>query len=69
MKIKCENVVICGNYDCAMNFDGKCPRTVIALGSDGRCTMYRTKYKIAPTNVGFNVQTKPTKPFDMETSE
>lgn len=39
MKIKCENVVVCGNYKCGLNLDGACIHTVIALDADGKCAM------------------------------
>ena len=35
MKIKCENVVICGNYDCSLNCEGACIRNVVALDANG----------------------------------
>ena len=43
MKIKCENIVTCGNYNCALNYDGACIRTVVALDNDGKCVMCRPK--------------------------
>ena len=45
MKIKCENVVVCGNYKCELNLDGACIRTVIALDADGKCSLFRQKEK------------------------
>lgn len=48
MKIKCENIVTCGNYNCALNYDGACIRTVIALDSDGKCVMCRPKNNPIP---------------------
>ena len=45
MKIKCENVVVCGNYKCMLNLDGACIRTVIALDADGKCTLFRQTEK------------------------
>ena len=41
MKIKCENVVVCGNYKCTLNQDGKCTRAVVALDATGKCSMAR----------------------------
>lgn len=41
MKIKCENVVVCGNYKCLINKEGKCIRTVVALDTTGKCGMVR----------------------------
>lgn len=40
MKIKCENVVACGNYKCARNYDGACIHTVVALDADGKCVLF-----------------------------
>jgi hypothetical protein len=39
MKIKCENVVVCGNYKCTLNQEGKCIRAVVALDATGKCSM------------------------------
>ena len=61
MKMKCENIVTCGNYNCALNCEGACIRTVVALGCDGKCVMYKPKAKPA--------ETKTNKPFDVETSK
>ena len=49
MKIKCENVVVCGNYKCELNLDGACIRTVIALDADGKCSLYRQKERTERT--------------------
>jgi hypothetical protein len=40
MKIKCENVVACGNYKCARNYDGACIHSVVALDADGKCVLF-----------------------------
>jgi hypothetical protein len=61
MKMKCENIVTCGNYNCALNYDGACIRTVVALDNDGKCVMYKPKAKPA--------ESKPKKPFDVEASK
>jgi hypothetical protein len=61
MKMKCENIVTCGNYNCELNYDGACIRTVVALDGDGKCVMCKPKPKLA--------ETKPNKPFDVETSK
>ena len=61
MKMKCENIVTCGNYNCELNCEGACIRTVVALDGDGKCIMYKPKPKL--------VEDKPTKAFDMETSK
>ena len=61
MKIKCENIVTCGNYNCELNYDGACIRTVVALDGDGKCVMCKPKTKLA--------EAKPNKPFDVETSK
>lgn len=46
MKIKCENVVVCGNYKCDLNIDGACIRTVIALDANGKCSLFRQEEKV-----------------------
>lgn len=46
MKIKCENVVVCGNYDCSLNCEGACIRSVVALDSEGKCAMCKPKRMI-----------------------
>ena len=61
MKMKCENIVTCGNYNCELNYEGACYRTVVALDGDGKCVMCKPKVKLA--------ETKPNKPFDVETSK
>ena len=57
MKIKCENVVVCGNYKCELNFDGGCIHTVVALDGDGKCVMYKPKSEANPIS---NDDDKPT---------
>lgn len=67
MKIKCENVVICGNYECSLNCEGACIRSVIALNGNGKCAMCKPKEYVktpAPAQL-----TKPNKPYDCETSK
>lgn len=61
MKMKCENIVTCGNYNCGLNYDGACIRTVVALDGNGKCVMCKPKTNPA--------ETKPNKPFDVEASE
>ena len=43
MKMKCENIVTCGNYNCELNCEGACIRTVVALDSNGKCVMCKPK--------------------------
>lgn len=44
MKIKCENVVRCGNYNCCHNTDGYyCAKAVVALDTSGKCAFVRPK--------------------------
>ena len=61
MKMKCENIVTCGNYNCELNCEGVCIRTVVALDGDGKCVMCKPKVK--------PVETKSNKPYDVETSK
>ena len=43
MKIKCENVIVCGNYGCAWNCDGRCGQDVVALDANGKCALVKPK--------------------------
>ena len=46
MKVSCENVVRCANTNCIHNNDGySCRHIVVAIGSDGRCALRKTKDK------------------------
>lgn len=40
MKIKCENIVACGNYKCELNLNGACIHTVVALDACGKCVLF-----------------------------
>lgn len=62
MKVKCENIVRCANTECIHNLNGySCHHIVVAIGSDGRCALCKSKDKPA--------QNKPVKPYDVETSK
>ena len=43
MKIKCENIVICGNYNCAWNYDCRCSHDVVSLDANGKCALEKPK--------------------------
>ena len=43
MKIKCENVIVCGNYGCVWNHDGRCGQDVVALDVNGKCALVKPK--------------------------
>lgn len=66
MKIKCENVVVCGNYDCSLNCEGACIRSVVALDGEGKCAMCKPKQYV---RAEATVPNKPNKPFDVEASK
>ena len=66
MKIKCENVVVCGNYNCSLNCEGACIRSVVALDGNGKCAMCKPKHYVKTDTPA---QNKPNKPFDVETSK
>ena len=66
MKMKCENIVTCGNYNCELNCEGACIRTVIALDGEGKCVMCKPKPVPKDTAVAPN-KSRPA--FDMETSK
>jgi hypothetical protein len=51
MKIKCENVVRCGNRNCVHNTDGYyCKNTVISLDASGVCAFRNSKPVKPKTN-------------------
>lgn len=52
MKIKCENVVACGNYNCVHNTEAHCVRKVVALDASGKCVLFNQKRLVgaAPAN-------------------
>lgn len=56
MKMKCENIITCGNYNCELNCEGACIRTVVALDGDGKCVMCKSKPK--PKYEGITVHYK-----------
>ena len=67
MKIKCENVIVCGNYNCVWNCGGRCGgQDVIALDGSGKCVLAKPKPVPKDTTVAPN-KSKPI--FDMETSK
>lgn len=43
MKIKCENVVACGNYNCCYNSEAYCIKRVVALDASGKCVLFTSK--------------------------
>ena len=43
MKIKCENVIVCGNYGCVWNHDGRCGQDVVALDVNGKWALVKPK--------------------------
>lgn len=49
MKIKCENVVRCGNYNCCHNSETFCVKAVVALDEAGKCVFYKSK-NVSKTN-------------------
>ena len=66
MKIKCENVIICGNYNCAWNCDCHCGHEVIALDGNGKCSLEKPKAYVktdAPAQIKHNAA------FDVEASK
>ena len=53
MKMKCENIVACGNYNCELNYDGICIRTVVSLDREGICVICKLKPKYEGTTVHY----------------
>ena len=43
MKIKCENVIVCGSYGCHWNCDGRCIQDVVALDNTGKCALAKPR--------------------------
>ena len=43
MKVKCENIVTCGNYKCAYNYFSTCSKNVVALDENGKCVLFKNK--------------------------
>ena len=67
MKIKCENIVRCGNLNCVHNHDGYiCLKTVVALDVNGRCAFCQPKSVPKDIAVAPN-KSKPA--FDVEASK
>lgn len=54
MKIKCENVIVCGNYNCAWNCDGRCGQDVVALDANGKCALVKPRPALKDTAVAQN---------------
>lgn len=46
MKVKCENLVVCGNYNCERNSEGYCIHRAIALDASGKCVLEKPKRMI-----------------------
>ena len=67
MKIKCENVVRCGNYSCCHNSEGYyCAKSVVALDATGKCAFIKPKAYVktdAPAQIKHNAA------FDIEASK
>lgn len=50
MKIKCEKVLRCGNYNCVHNLAGyECSHMVVTLDVNGKCALMRPKVIDKPT--------------------
>ena len=41
MKVKCQNVVSCGNYQCCYNSYSSCVHTVVSLNAEGKCALFK----------------------------
>ena len=52
MKVKCENIVTCGNYKCAYNHFSECIKNVVALNEEGKCVLFKTKPEPTPKEPG-----------------
>ena len=64
MKIKCENIVRCGNYNCCHNSEGYfCNRKVVALDVTGSCAFYKPIESVPTVR---NTAARPTIAFDFD---
>lgn len=52
MKIKCNKIVVCGNYKCRWNCEGACGQDVVALDANGKCTLAKPKPEPTPKDLG-----------------
>lgn len=52
MKVKCENVVICGNYKCGWNYKGRCSQDAVALDATGKCVLEKPRTAVRETAGG-----------------
>ena len=66
MKIKCENVIICGNYGCAWNCNCRCVHDVVALDANGKCSLEKPKTYV---KTDARAQIKDNAAFDIEASK
>ena len=56
MKVNCENIVRCGNYNCYYNSDSYCcSGIVVALDANGKCALVR------PKTIKAETKTEPNK--------
>ena len=57
MKIKCENVVACGNYNCCHNNEAYCIKRVVALDASGKCVLFTPKRLVGAASVSEKANT------------
>lgn len=70
MKVKCENIVVCGNYNCIHNCETLCVKTIISLDQNGQCALCQLKPKPKEyVKTDSPAQIKHNAAFDVETSE
>lgn len=70
MKIKCENVVRCGNRNCIHNTEGYyCRNTVISLDASGICAFRNSKPVKEYVRTDTPAQIKHNAAFDVEASK
>ena len=66
MKMNKNKILCCGDYGCYWNCDGCCSQDVIALDTNGKCTL--TKPRPVPKDTAV-AQNKTKTAFDMEASK
>ena len=68
MKINCDKIVVCGNYECIWNNESHCYKSTVALDINGKCALCKLKH--TPKDDGGKPAPNKTKTaFDIETSK
>ena len=68
MKIKCNKIVSCGNYECVFNQAGECSHDIISINANGQCALCKLK-PVPKDNGGKPAPNKTKTAFDIEASK